>query len=63
MIELAVVVAQLVEWLLPSPEVRSSNPVVCRLYVTYILLTVLKRQKQGKWCILNKCDRNKKFKV
>ena len=26
------VVAQLVEWLLPTPEVLSSNPVICTLY-------------------------------
>ena len=31
------VVAQLVERLLPTPYVRGSNPVIIKLYITYIL--------------------------
>ena len=35
--EWAVVVAQLVEWLLPIPEVCSSNPVIGKLlYKTFV---------------------------
>ena len=45
----AVVVAQLVEWSLLIPEVRSSNPVIGKIYIehlcTRLLPTVLKRQK------------------
>ena len=45
----AVAVAQLVEWLLPTPEVCNSNPVNGFFYkkkpLVYILSTVLKRQK------------------
>ena len=47
----AVVVAQLVEQLLPTPEVRGSNPVIGKLlYPTFICLlsTVLKRQNKEK---------------
>ena len=42
----AVVVAQLVEQLLLIPEVRSSNPVISKIYIEHCLLsTILKRQK------------------
>ena len=42
----AVVVAQLVERLLPVPEVRGSNPVIGKnLLNIYFLSTVLKRRK------------------
>ena len=45
----AVVVAQLVDWLLPIPEVRSSNPVIGKIYIEHLftcfLSTVLKRRK------------------
>ena len=30
----AVVVAQLVEWLLPTPEIRGSNPDICKILST-----------------------------
>ena len=39
----AVVVAQLVEWLLPVPVVRSSNTVISKKYIEHLLSTVLKR--------------------
>ena len=45
------VVAQLVDWWLLTPEVRSSNPIISKLfYRTFICLlpAVLKRQKQRK---------------
>ena len=38
-------VAQLTEQLLPTPEVRGSNPVIGKFYITYLLAAVLKRQK------------------
>ena len=42
----AVVVAQLVERLLPTPEVHGSNPVIGKIYIEHFLLsTVYKRQK------------------
>ena len=45
----AVVVTQLVERLLPIPEVHGSNPVIGQIYIehlfTYLLSTVLKRRK------------------
>ena len=42
----AVVVAQLVERSLPTPEVRGSNPVIGKnLLNIYLLSTVLKRRK------------------
>ena len=41
----AVVVAQLVERSLPTPEDRSSNPVIGKIYIEYLLSTVLKRRK------------------
>ena len=43
----AVVVAQLVERSLPTPEVRGSNPVIAKLLYRYticLLSTILKRQ-------------------
>ena len=39
---MGVVLAKLVEWLLPTAEVCSSNPVTGKLYITYVLSTVLK---------------------
>ena len=44
----AEVVAQLVDWLLLTSQVRNSNPVIGKLYITYILSNVLNRQKQTK---------------
>ena len=44
----AVVVAQLVERSLPTPEVRESNPVIGKLYIECLLPTVLRRQKLRK---------------
>ena len=41
----AVVVAQLVEQSLPTPEVRSSNPVIGKIYIEHLLSTVLKFEK------------------
>ena len=45
----AVVVAQLVEWLLPLPEVRGLNPVSAKIYLCWTFLftvnCVLKRRK------------------
>ena len=42
------VVAQLVKQLLPTPEVRGSNPANGSLYIEYLLSTVLKRQNKVK---------------
>ena len=39
-----VIVAQLVEWLLPTPQVRGPIPVKCKKII-YSLSTVLKRRK------------------
>ena len=49
----AVVVAQLAEWSLPRPEVRSSNPVVGEfLYRTFIFTciekTKIEKKRRGK---------------
>ena len=45
----AVVVAQLVERLLATPEIRGSNPAIGKIYIEQCLLsTVLKRQKINK---------------
>ena len=33
----AVVVAQLVKWLLPIPEVRTSNPAISKIYAEHVL--------------------------
>ena len=42
----AEIVAQLAERLLPTPEVRGSNPVIDEIFENnYLLSTVLKRQK------------------
>ena len=41
-------VAQLVEWSLPTPEVYGSNTVIGKVYITYVLSTVLNRQKYRK---------------
>ena len=44
-----VVVAQLVEWSLPIPEVCGSNPITSKVFIEYSLLsTVLKRRKKEK---------------
>ena len=55
----AVVVAQLVERLLATPEVHGLNPVICQIYIEQCLLsTVLKRRKTDKrgreWPIFQK---------
>ena len=40
----AVVVAQLAEWSLPTPEVRNSNPVIGNFFLNqYFLLTVCRK--------------------
>ena len=45
----AEIVAQLAERLLPTPEVRGSNPVIDEIFENnYLLSTVLKRQKLRK---------------
>ena len=41
----AVVVAQLVEWSLSTPEVHGSNPVIGKIYIKYLWSTVSNRQK------------------
>ena len=41
----AVVVAQLVEWLFPTSDACSSNPVIGKIYIECLLTTVLKRRK------------------
>ena len=43
--EWAAVVAQMVEWSLPTPEVRGSNPVIGEILLMYSLPTVLKKRK------------------
>ena len=40
-----VVVAQLAEWLLLTPEVGGSNIVISKFNITYILLAAFKRRK------------------
>ena len=40
------VVAQLVEQLLPNPEVPGSNPVIGKIYIERLLLTVLEIKKK-----------------
>ena len=42
---LAVVVAQLVERLLPTTEVRSSNPVIGNIYIEYLLVNCIEKTK------------------
>ena len=39
----AVVVAQLVEQLLTTPEVRGSNPVICKIYIERLQSSVFKK--------------------
>ena len=43
----AVVVAQLVEWLPPTPDVCGSNPVIGKIYIEHLFIVncVLKRRK------------------
>ena len=45
---LAVVVAQLVERSLPTPEVRGSKPVIGKFYMEHLLSTATKRRKEKK---------------
>ena len=52
----AVVVAQLVELSLPMPEVCGSHPVIGKLYITNILLTVMKRGPFFKKITLSACQ-------
>ena len=40
----AVVVAQLVERSLPTPEVRGSNPVIGKIYIEHCLLSTVKKR-------------------
>ena len=42
------VVAQLVKWSLPTLEMPGSNPAIGKLYITYLLSNVSKRQKEKK---------------
>ena len=42
------VVAQLVERSLPTPEVCDSNPVIGTIYIERLLTTLLKRRKNRK---------------
>ena len=42
------VVAQLAEGLLPTPEVCGSNPVIGKIYFECLLLTVFKDEKKRK---------------
>ena len=44
----AVVVAQMVERKLPTPDVSASNPVIGKLFTTDLLSTVLKRRNKRK---------------
>ena len=39
-----VVVAQLAERLLPTPEVRRSNPVIGEIYIEHCLLSTVKKR-------------------
>ena len=63
------VVAQLVEWSLPTPEVHGLNPVIGKILFMYSLSTVLKRRKWRKrgrkWPILKKNHKNcqRKLKI
>ena len=55
----AVVVAQLVEQLLPKPEVRGSNPVMGKMYWTFIYCQLYlkdeNKEKRGRdWPIIKK---------
>ena len=56
------VVAQLVERLLPTPEICGSNPVIGKIYIEHLLSTILKfektkriKEKRGReWSIFKK---------
>ena len=41
----AVVVAQLVELLLPIPEVRGSNPVIGKIYIEHLTVNCIEKTK------------------
>ena len=43
-----VVVAHLVERSLLTPEVRGSNPIIGKIYIEHLMLTVLKKTKINK---------------
>ena len=45
---MAVAVAQLVQWSLPTPEVRGSNPVMGKKIIECLLSTELKKTKVKK---------------
>ena len=56
----AVVVAQLVEWSLLIPKVRGSNPVIGKIYWTFVYCQLYwkdeNKEKRGReWPILKKC--------
>ena len=42
----AVIVAQLVDQSLPTPEIRNSNPVIGKIYIERLLSIVLKKRKE-----------------
>ena len=44
----AVVLAQLVDWLLPKPEVSNLNPLIRKNYIERLLPAVLKDKKKQK---------------
>ena len=44
----AVIVAQLVDQSLPTPEIRNSNPVIGKIYIERLLSIVLKKRKVRK---------------
>ena len=52
------VVAQLVERLLPKPEIRGSNPVIGKIYLDYQLYKKTKKGKRGREWLIKKtfCD-------
>ena len=41
-----VIVAQLVDQSLPTPEIRNSNPVIGKIYIERLLSIVLKKRKE-----------------
>ena len=43
----AVVLAQLVDWLLPIPEVRGSNPVIGKYYIEHLPSTDENKEKDA----------------
>ena len=58
-VDWAVVVAQLVERLLPIPEVRGSNPVISKIYIEHFTVnciekTKIKKKRPGKAHFLRK---------